>query len=56
MYFTGFGENVNTAKEMAAREALKKIFGTEDHMAPINFKLQGIPKSESHTRYQIAAS
>lgn len=52
----GFGESVGTAKEMAAREALKKIFGTEDHMKPINFHLQGIPKPNSQARYQIAAS
>ncbi|XP_073948286.1 mitochondrial ribosomal protein L44 [Choristoneura fumiferana] len=56
MISSGFGENVGTAKEMAAREALKKIFGTEDHMKPINFHLQGIPKPSSQARYQITAS
>lgn len=53
-YFPGFGENLSTAKEMAAIEGLKKIFGTEDSMAPINFKLQGIPKSSQ--RKQISAN
>ncbi|XP_026740816.1 39S ribosomal protein L44, mitochondrial [Trichoplusia ni] len=53
---TGFGESVAVAKEMAAREALKKIFGTEDHMKPINFQLDGIPKPNSQSRYQISAS
>ncbi|XP_059053051.1 large ribosomal subunit protein mL44 [Achroia grisella] len=53
---TGFGETVAIAKEMAAREALKKLFGTEDHMKPINFKINGIPKAQSHKRYQISAS
>lgn len=52
----GFGEDIPTAKEMAAREALKKIFGTEESMAPINFKMEGIPKSDSSERYQIAAN
>ncbi|XP_063368541.1 large ribosomal subunit protein mL44 [Cydia amplana] len=56
MISAGFGENVSTAKEMAAREALKKVFGTEDHMNPINFQLQGIPKPTAETRHQIAAS
>ncbi|KAL0818305.1 hypothetical protein ABMA28_008791 [Loxostege sticticalis] len=56
MISSGFGETVATAKEMAAREALKKIFGTEDHMKPINFKLEGIPKRTGHTRHQISAS
>ncbi|XP_053617556.1 large ribosomal subunit protein mL44 isoform X2 [Plodia interpunctella] len=56
MISSGFGENVATAKEMAAREALKKIFGTEDHMKPINFQLQGMPKPQSQTRHQISAS
>ncbi|XP_013184046.2 large ribosomal subunit protein mL44 [Amyelois transitella] len=53
---SGFGETVPTAKEMAARDALKKIFGTEDHMKPINFQLNGMPKPQSQTRYQISAS
>lgn len=56
MVSSGFGESVAIAKEMAAREALKKIFGTEDHMKPIDFKLEGIPKPASQTRYQISAS
>ncbi|XP_075983575.1 mitochondrial ribosomal protein L44 [Anticarsia gemmatalis] len=56
MLSSGFGETVATAKEMAAREALKQIFGTEDHMKPINFKLEGIPKPTSQARYQISAS
>lgn len=54
--FSGFGEKVATAKEMAAREGLKKIFGTEEHMKPVNFKLEGIPKPGLQTRYQISAS
>ncbi|XP_013145888.1 PREDICTED: 39S ribosomal protein L44, mitochondrial [Papilio polytes] len=54
MLSSGFGENISTAKEMAAIEGLKKIFGTEDSMAPINFKLQGIPKSSQ--RKQISAN
>ncbi|CAH0696757.1 unnamed protein product [Spodoptera exigua] len=56
MVTSGFGETVAIAKEMAAREALKKIFGTEDHMKPIDFKIEGIPKPSSQTRYQISAS
>lgn len=44
MLSSGFGETIAIAKEMAAREALRKIFGTEEHMKPINFKLEGIPK------------
>ncbi|XP_049879150.1 39S ribosomal protein L44, mitochondrial [Pectinophora gossypiella] len=56
MISSGFGETVATAKEMAAREALKKVFGTEDSMKPINFQLQGMPKAQSDARYQISAS
>ncbi|KAI5642588.1 hypothetical protein NE865_05355 [Phthorimaea operculella] len=56
MISAGFGESVPIAKEMAAREALKKIFGTEDHMKPINFQLQGMPKPAQQQRYQVAAS
>lgn len=41
---------------MAAREALKKIFGTQENMYPINFKLNGIPRSNSNKRYKISAS
>ncbi|XP_047032638.1 39S ribosomal protein L44, mitochondrial [Helicoverpa zea] len=55
MVSSGFGETVAIAKEMAAREALKKIFGTEDHMKPIDFKLDGIPKPNAQARYQISA-
>lgn len=53
---SGFGETVAIAKEMAAREALKKIFGTEDSMKPINFKLEGMPKRKEQHRHQISAS
>ncbi|XP_045503762.1 39S ribosomal protein L44, mitochondrial [Colias croceus] len=56
MLSAGFGETIATAKEMAAREALKKIFGTEDTMHPINFKLEGIPKSSEKSQQQISAS
>ncbi|XP_026314301.1 39S ribosomal protein L44, mitochondrial [Hyposmocoma kahamanoa] len=56
MISSGFGETVSTAKEMAAREALKKIFGTEDSMKPISFQLQGVPKPVSQARYQISSS
>nr|XP_026489072.1 39S ribosomal protein L44, mitochondrial [Vanessa tameamea] len=56
MLSSGFGETVATAKEMAAREALKKIFATEENMYPINFKLNGIPKSTSDLRYKISAN
>ncbi|XP_023941700.1 39S ribosomal protein L44, mitochondrial [Bicyclus anynana] len=56
MLSSGFGETIATAKEMAAREALKKIFGTEENQYPINFKLNGIPKSSSKSRYQVSAS
>lgn len=55
-YFLGFGETVEIAKEMAAREALKKIFGTQENMHPINFKLSGIPKASSNKRYEISAT
>lgn len=47
MLCAGFGEDVPTAKEMAAREALKIIFGTTESMYPMNFKLEGMPKSQS---------
>lgn len=56
IHILGFGETVAIAKEMAAREALKKIFGTEDNMHPINFKLNGIPKATSDLRYKISAN
>lgn len=56
MISEGFGEKIEIAKEMAAREALKRIFGTEDHMKPINFKISGIPKGSSQERYQIASN
>ncbi|CAH0758692.1 unnamed protein product [Diatraea saccharalis] len=56
MISSGYGETVAIAKEMAAREALKKIFGTEDHMKPINFQLEGIPKPNTNVRYQLSAS
>ncbi|XP_045453857.1 39S ribosomal protein L44, mitochondrial [Melitaea cinxia] len=56
MLSSGFGETVAIAKEMAAREALKKIFGTEENMHPINFKLNGIPKATSDLRYKISAN
>ncbi|CAH0713713.1 unnamed protein product, partial [Brenthis ino] len=56
MLSSGFGETVEIAKEMAAREALKKIFGTQENMHPINFKLSGIPKASSNMRYKIFAS
>lgn len=55
MMSSGYGETVAVAKEMATREALKKIFGTEEHMKPINFKLEGIPKPTSQARYQISS-
>ncbi|CAK1590313.1 unnamed protein product [Parnassius mnemosyne] len=56
LFSSGFGETVSSAKEVAALEALKKIFGTEDSMAPINFKLQGIQKTVSKQHKQISAS
>ncbi|CAH2052160.1 unnamed protein product, partial [Iphiclides podalirius] len=56
MLSSGFGETISCAKEMATIEALKKMFGTEDTMAPINFKLEGIPKSISQQHKIISAS
>lgn len=35
---TGFGENVDTAIELAARNALAKLFGT-DTLRPLNFRI-----------------
>lgn len=56
MISSGYGETVAVAKEMAARDALKKIFGTEDHMTPVNFSLEGIPQPNTNARYQISSS
>ncbi|XP_041971805.1 39S ribosomal protein L44, mitochondrial [Aricia agestis] len=56
MLSSGFGETISTAQEMAAREALKKIFATEDNMYPIKFNINGIPKESKDFRYQISAS
>lgn len=35
----GFGENVDTAIEVAARNALAKLFGTGANARPLNFRL-----------------
>lgn len=35
---TGFGENVNTAIQMASRDSLNEIFKTQNSMKPFNFK------------------
>ncbi|CAK1541653.1 unnamed protein product [Leptosia nina] len=56
MLSTGFGETVAIAKEMAAREALKKLFSTEDNMHPINYKLEGMPMTKSQSRQQTMLS
>ncbi|XP_047510922.1 39S ribosomal protein L44, mitochondrial [Pieris napi] len=56
MLSAGFGESISVAKEMAAREALKKLFGTEENMHPINFNLQIIPKDSSRSQHQIGSS
>ncbi|XP_068623361.1 large ribosomal subunit protein mL44-like [Battus philenor] len=56
MFSSGFGETITCAKEMAAIEGLKKIFGTEDNMAPINFKLEKIAKLEPKMQKHISAS
>lgn len=53
--FPGYGESIPVAKEMAAREALKKIFGTEDHAPPIDFTVQGVPQGAAE-REKISSS
>ncbi|KAG7303609.1 hypothetical protein JYU34_012140 [Plutella xylostella] len=55
MVASGYGESVPVAKEMAAREALKKIFGTEDHAPPIDFTVQGVPQGAAE-REKISSS
>lgn len=41
----GFGESVDTAKEMAARDALKRLFKTTDRDKPITYDLKLSPTS-----------
>lgn len=41
----GFGETIDTAKEMAARDALKRLFKTTDRDKPIPFDLKLSPTS-----------
>lgn len=38
-FFTGFGESIEIAKEMAARDALRRLFRTSERDAPIKFNL-----------------
>lgn len=36
---SGFGDNVENAIDEAARDSLRVLFGTKDHMKPFNFEL-----------------
>lgn len=40
MVGSGFGEDVDTAIDEAARDALRQLFGTELNMKPVNFNLR----------------
>ena len=46
-YFAGYGESVNIAEEMAARDALARLFGTSIDSAPVNYD-EGIELTEQH--------
>lgn len=39
MIVLGYGESVSTAVEMAARDALKRLFHTTENMKPVPFTL-----------------
>lgn len=42
--FSGFGEHVSTAVEMAALDALKRMFQTTENMRPISYKFNITPQ------------
>lgn len=52
---TGFGESIDIAKEMAARNALKQLFRTSDSMTPIDFNLKDITKKDQVERYSVSS-
>ncbi|XP_077302076.1 mitochondrial ribosomal protein L44 [Arctopsyche grandis] len=45
MFCAGYGETLEIAHDMAAREGLKIFYGTLDNMAPIDFEIPGLPDS-----------
>jgi hypothetical protein len=49
---SGAGENIETAKEMAARDGLKRLFHTEDAMKALPFGRQLKPILEKITKLE----
>ena len=50
----GYGESVSTAVEMAARDALKRLFCTTENMKPIPFTLDVSPMSDVEFRQNVS--
>ena len=54
MNVLGYGESVSTAAEMAARDALKRLFHTTENMKPIPFTLDVGAVSNAEFRKNVS--
>jgi len=52
----GYGESVSTAVEMAARDALKRLFHTTESMRPIPFTLDVGAVSNDKFRQNVSVN
>ena len=56
MTVLGYGESVSTAVEMAACDALKRLFHTTENMKPIPFKLDVGALSNTEFRQNVSVN
>jgi len=52
----GYGESVSIAVEMAARDALKRLFHTTENMKPISFTLDVGAVSNAEFRENVSVN
>lgn len=56
MNVVGYGETVSTAVEMAARDALKRLFNTTENMKPFPFTLDVGAVSDAEFKQNISVN
>jgi hypothetical protein len=54
MFVVGYGESISIAVEMAAHEALKRLFHTTENMKPIPFTMDVGAMSDDKSKQNVS--
>lgn len=54
MFVSGYGESISIAVEMAARDALKRLFHTTENRKPIQFTLDVGAMSDDESKRNVS--